>query len=121
MASQGLPLPCWVMLTEADCVGQGSESRPPCLAAPQSWLALAAPRVATVRPATACDSKRAANLFSANTPHRLAVVVSQAARCWRPSAAVTRRGNSSFQAGSSTTAAIRRTALASPLSINHHQ
>jgi hypothetical protein len=31
------------------------------------------------------------------------------------------RGTSSFQAGSSTTARIRRAALASPESISHHQ
>ena len=77
--------------------------------------------VATVRPATCCDSNFAANLSSASEPHRLAVVVSQAPRRWRASAPTTMRGMSSFQAGSSSTARISRAALASALSISHHQ
>ena len=68
-----------------------------------------------------CDSNFAANLSSASEPQRLAVVVSQAPRRCRASAPTTIRGSSSFQAGSSSTARIRRAALASALSISHHQ
>ena len=68
-----------------------------------------------------CDSNFAANLSSASEPQRLAVVVSQAPRRCRASVPTTIRGSSSFQAGSSSTARIRRAALASALSISHHQ
>ena len=49
------------------------------------------------------------------------MVVSQAPRRWRESDPTTIFGRSSFQAGSSITARIRRAALASALSISHHQ
>ena len=48
-------------------------------------------------------------------------MVSQAPRRWRASEPTTIRGRSSFQAGSSSTARISRAALASALSISHHQ
>jgi hypothetical protein len=72
-------------------------------------------------PATFTDSNFAENLSSAREPHRLAVVVSQApARC-RARLPTTMRGMSSFHAGSSSTARMSRAALASALSISHHQ
>ena len=74
-----------------------------------------------VVPATFCDSNFAENLSSASEPQRLAVVVSQAPRRCRASEPTTICGRSSFHAGSSSTARIRRAALASALSISHHQ
>ena len=75
----------------------------------------------SVRPAIGTDSKRAENLSSASDPHRLAVVVSQAPRRCRARLPTTMRGRSSFHAGSSSTARMSRAALASALSISHHQ
>ena len=135
--SQGCPLPCWATSSVPAAAGQGNIRRPPCGVAAQSiaWTATApaapgpapAPAApggavtATVRPVTAADSNLAENLSSASTPHRLAVVVDQAPWRCRPRLPTTRRGNSARQAGSSSTARIRRDALASALSINHHQ
>jgi hypothetical protein len=87
----------------------------------QSTLAVAAARVARVTPATGVASNLAENFSSARPPQRLAVVVCQAPRCWRAMKPLARRPMSSFQAGSSITASIRRAVLTSPLVISHHQ
>ena len=78
-------------------------------------------RSRVVAPVIFADSNFAENLSSASEPHRLAVVVSQAPLRWRPRLPTTMRGMSSASAGSSSTARIRRAALASALSISHHQ
>ena len=87
----------------------------------QSTLAVAAASVARVTPATGVASNLAENFSSARPPQRLAVVVCHAPRCWRAMKPLARRPMSSFQAGSSITASIRRAVLTSPLVISHHQ
>jgi hypothetical protein len=86
----------------------------------QSTLAVAA-QGRRVTPATGVASNLAENFSSARPPQRLAVVVCQAPRCWRAMKPLARRPMSSFQAGSSITASIRRAVLTSPLVISHHQ
>ncbi len=76
---------------------------------------------ALVVPATGMASNLAENFSSARPPHRLAVVVCQAPFCWRPMKPLARRPMSSFQAGSSITASIRRAVFTSPFCISHHQ
>lgn len=87
----------------------------------QSTLALPLPRAARVTPATGVASNLALNFSSARPPHRLAVVVCHAPFCWRLMKPLARRPMSSFQAGSSITASMRRAVLTSPFCISHHQ
>ena len=87
----------------------------------QSTLALLPPMVALVAPATGVASNLALNFSSAKPPHRLAVVVCHAPCCWRAMKPLASRPMSSFQAGSSITASIRRAVFTSPFCISHHQ
>ena len=87
----------------------------------QSTLDVLPDIVALVVPATGVASNLALNFSSARAPHRLAVVVCHAPACWRPMKPLARRPMSSFQAGSSITASIRRAVLTSPFCISHHQ
>ena len=79
------------------------------------------PIAALVVPDTGTASNLALNFSSASPPHRLAVVVCHAPACWRPMKPLARRPMSSFQAGSSITASIRRAVFTSPFCISHHQ
>ena len=87
----------------------------------QSTLAVLPPMLALVVPDTGVASNLALNFSSARPPHRLAVVVCQAPACWRLMKPLARRPMSSFQAGSSITASIRRAVFTSPFCISHHQ
>ena len=148
--TQGLPLPwCCTTSDAAPSLGQarvaallrhgpvgtlGSALAGPTVAKPaatgalgsaretllQSTAALAAPSAARVLPVTGTASNRAENFCSASPPQRLAVVVCQAPRCWRPMKPLAMRPMSSFQAGSSMMASSRRAVLVSPLCISHH-
>ena len=119
--NQGLPTPSCATFNEPGCAGHANLIEPPCALWRQSTAPRSSASVAVVRPPTRTDSNFAENLSSASAPHRLAVVVSHAPPRWRPSEPTTMRGRSSRQAGSSSTARIARAALASALSISHHQ
>jgi hypothetical protein len=145
--SHGLPLPVWLTFRVPGSLPQGTKMvllrrLPGAAGAPnqvvwcaapaasvaftrstffQSTLPAASASEARVTPATGVASNFCENFSSASPPHRLAVVVCQAPRCWRAMKPLARRGRSSFQAGSSSTASISRAVLTSPLTISHHQ
>ncbi len=87
----------------------------------QSTVAVLLPIAARVKPVTGVASNFALNFSSARPPQRLAVVVCHAPPCWRAMKPFASRPMSSFHAGSSITASIRRAVLTSPFCISHHQ
>ena len=81
IVAQGLPSPdCWIDKVASPEAGQGRRNSPPPGLPAQSSVAEAVASLASVRPLTACDSKRAANFSNARAPQRFAVVLNQAPR-----------------------------------------